>query len=355
VIRASKNVKRLNSAARVVYFALGPFAACSCGSNDSSPLGQAGGSNAAVAGTSGQSGAGAAGSSSAQSGATGTAPTPPAGGSDGGVGGSNAAGAAGFSAAAGAAGEPNGAAGGLGTGGSAGTPTSGCDGLLLCDDFESYPANSAPAGRWKTQVRGSALAVVDTTLAYSGSKSVHFTGTVDQSSANIVAQGAPVFPVPGNTVFVRLMLYIQGYPTTSGVHTRLARIGSSTSGLDGSGYALTTYNGTGIERINEAMVRDTTLHLTDATVKGKWVCWEWEIDNTAGPPASGKGKVLGRLWRDGTAVNLGPTSHTGLSWDPVAWQVLEFGLEAYQSDTQAGDFWIDDVAMNTARIGCPQK
>jgi hypothetical protein len=226
---------------------------------------------------------------------------------------------------------------------------------VFCDDFESYAANAAPSGRWTTQARGSAKAVIDTTRAYSGTKSVHFTGTVNQSSANIIAQSAPAFPVTGNTVFIRLMMYVASYPATSGVHTRIARIGTSTSGTDGTGYALTTYNGTGVERINEAMVRDTSLHLTDATVKAKWVCWEWSLNNTAGPPAGGKGKVLAQLFRDGTAVTLGATSHTNLSWDPVDWKLLELGLEAYQSDTQQGDFWIDDVAVDTKRIGCPQK
>jgi hypothetical protein len=54
-------------------------------------------------------------------------------------------------------------------------------------------------------------------------------------------------------------------------------------------------------------------------------------------------------------VTLGATSHTNLSWNPVAWQLSEAGLEAYRSDAQAGDFWIDDVAMNTQRVGCPTK
>jgi hypothetical protein len=38
-----------------------------------------------------------------------------------------------------------------------------------------------------------------------------------------------------------------------------------------------------------------------------------------------------------------------------SFDVLQFSLFAYQADTQPADFWIDDVAVNTQRIGCPTQ
>jgi hypothetical protein len=191
-------------------------------------------------------------------------------------------------------------------------------------------------------------------MAFSGTRSVHFTGTVNQSSANLIAQGAPVFPIQGNTIFIRMMMYIKSYPATSGTHSRFMRIGTNTNGLDGTAYAVDTYNGTGIEHVNSGMFRDTSLHLSDAAFKGKWVCWQWELDNTAGPPSGDTGTVMAYLWHDGTAVPLTVT-HDSLPWNPIPWQLLEIGLEAYQADTQLGDFWVDDVAVDNKKLACPTK
>jgi hypothetical protein len=270
----------------------------------------------------------------------------------GGTSGSLGGGAGSDGSGAGAAGSAgsSGASGGGGATASATCPT----GAFFCDDFESYTTGAAPNGKWTVQVRGGAKAEVDTTMAFSGTKSVHFTGTVNQASANIIAKSAPVFPIQGNKLFLRMMMYIKSYPATSGTHSRFMRIGTNTNGLDGTSYALDTYNGIGIEHVNSGMFRNTSLHLGDDAFTAKWVCWEWALDNTAGPPPGDTGTVMAYLWHDGAAINLTKTSDK-LPWDPISWQLLEIGLEAYQADTQAGDFWIDDVALNASRIGCPSN
>lgn len=282
-----------------------------------------------------------------------------AGGGAGGASGSGTTSGAGGVAAAGASGAGGSVTGGRG-GSSGATGAAGaasCSGLVLCDDFETYAANSAPSGPWRVTNGAESSVTVDTTRAASGTKSVHFHGTVGANGANaalMVAEGAPVFPIRGTSVFVRFKMYVQRWPNANPMHTRLAWIGTTgmSRNQDGSGYVMETYNGIAIERIASGRYRDTSQRMTDAVNTGKWLCWEFEIDTDAGPPPNSTGTVLPRMWREGTAMSLAIAGSVE-NWATVSFDVLQFSLFAYQADTQPADFWIDDVAVNTQRIGCP--
>jgi len=226
----------------------------------------------------------------------------------------------------------------------------------LCDDFESYAAGP-PTGPWEVTTRGSGTVTVDSAHARSGSKAVHFHGTVNRDAAFMLAQRANVFPVQGNTLFVRFMFFIERYSMGNPMHNRIVWVGSNVASNNGAGtgYAFETYNGVGIERVatGGGHFRDTSQRLTDASNVGKWLCWEFEIDNKGGPIPTGTGTVLPHLWREGSERKLA-ISGTATNWNPVPWAMLQFGLYAYQPDTSATDYWVDDVVMNTARIGCPR-
>jgi hypothetical protein len=228
--------------------------------------------------------------------------------------------------------------------------------MLLCDDFEGFAAAAKPSGQWTTTSSGDATITVDTTRAYSGTKSAHFHGTVGKSAAYMIAQGAPVFPVPGNTIFVRFMMYIERWSMGNPMHNRLVWIGSSAAlrNADGTGYAMETYNGIGIERIASGHYRTTSQHLTDSVNVGKWLCWEMEIDNNGGPVPTGSGTARPHLFREGTDLTMAISGQT-TGWNSVPFDLLQFSLFAYQTDTASADYWIDDIAMNTQRVGCPTK
>jgi hypothetical protein len=164
--------------------------------------------------------------------------------------------------------------------------------------------------------------------------------------------------IAADTVFVRFMMYTVGYPSSSGVHTRLLRLGTAAGAAAGqpySSYSFASYNGTAIEKVNSIYLRDTGTRLNDAALKDRWVCWEFEIDKTGGV-----GKVAPHIWLDGRELPLsaaGSSSHgmTSASWDPIPIEVLILGLDGFQSDPVRADFWIDDLVIHSERVGCPSR
>jgi hypothetical protein len=248
-----------------------------------------------------------------------------------------------------------------GSGGSAGasggSAPSGCEGHLLCDDFESY--DTAPAGPWKVTKQGNGSVTIDTLHAKSGAKAAHFHGTPNDDAVYMAAQGAPVFPVSGDTLFVRYLLYVDTWATPASgqpMHERLAWIGSAdmARNRDGSGYTFATYNGIAIERIASGYYRDTSQAMNAASNNVKqWVCWEFEIDNKGGPIEGGGGTARPRIWRNDSELSL-KVAGGKVNWDPVPWDILQFSLFTYQRSTVPVDFWLDDVVMSHTKIGCPK-
>ena len=211
---------------------------------------------------------------------------------------------------------------------------------------------------------GMATVVVDTMHAYSGAKSVHFHATSVNNSqrAYILTQGAPVFPVAADTLFVRFMLYIGRYMSVPGtsIHNRIAWVGAAStlaSGGNGPGYAFVTYNGIAIERLtnpNQGFERDTSQHLDDAARQNTWQCFEFEIDNKGGvPPGEGSGStVMPHIWQAGTELRLAAAGSSE-NWLPAPFEALQFSLWCPQTDPMPTDYWIDDILMSDRRINCP--
>ncbi len=331
------------------------------------PGGTGGGSGGAVApggpagpGTGGMPGSGGAASGgSNEPGDTGGTATGSGGASGGAVGdsagrggaaGGTAAGAAGGTAAGAAGGTAAGAAGGTAAGGATGP---GCpSGALFCEGFEAQTAGAAPGGTWTPTVLAGGQITVDTSRPFSGQKALHVTGMMNSDKAYIQTPLA----ITATTIFVRFMMYTAGYPSSSGVHTRLLRIGTAAgtaAGTAENSYSLSSYNGTAIEKVNSIYLRDTGTHFNDAGNKNRWICWEFEIDKTGGA-----GKVTPHIWVDGRQLSLsvaGSATHgkTSPSWDPIPIEVLVMGLDGFQPDPVRADFWIDDLVVNSQRVGCP--
>ena len=244
-----------------------------------------------------------------------------------------------------------GGGGGGGTGSAGAAAGDRCaDGTILCEDFERYPAASVPAGNWTASERGDGEITVDTTRAFSGEQSLHVSGRMNADRANI---SQPIH-TDSPTAYVRFMFYATSYPASSGVHTRLMRIGTmeAASGNPDTSYSLASYNGTAIEKVNSIYLRDTSTKLNDPSALNKWRCWEFAIDRSGGV-----GKVKVQLWVDGRELPLsvaGSSSHgmTSPSWDPIPFELFMLGLDGFQVDEQPADFWIDDLSVTPQRVGC---
>ncbi len=309
------------------------------GSAGAGGLPSAGGGSGAPGGGGATSGtAGSGGGMSGSGGAGGTTGTE--------MGGGGSAGSGGMTAGSSGAGSDAGApAGGSGSGTGCGSDA------ILCEDFEQHPTASAPAGGWTPALRGEGKIVVDATRAFSGKQALHVTGKTAKDRANI---SRPI-QTTSTSAYVRFMYYGISYPASSGVHTRLARIGTAeaASGDPYTSFSLATYNGIAIEKVNSIYLRDTGTKLNDPKLLNRWACLEFAIDMSGGV---GKTKV--QIWVDGRELKLsaaGSSGHgmTSASWDPISLNAFILGLEGYQEDAQLADFWIDDLSITPRRVGCP--
>jgi len=69
----------------------------------------------------------------------------------------------------------------------------------------------------------------------------------------------------------------------------------------------------------------------------KWFCYEWHVTATSAS-----------VFVDGKEL----TDAKPTGWNIQNAQSLQIGYQRFQAGPSAGEIWIDDVAINTAQIGC---
>jgi hypothetical protein len=274
-----------------------------------------------------------------------------------GVGGRSAGGSTGGGGALADAGSSGGAPGDASTGaaGAVGNPCSARAGLLFCDDFEAWPAGSAPAGtRWTTQAATGAVTVDSATAsapAHSGSRSVHFVPTSNSFDTFLVFHDPATLPVAGGKFFVRFFMRLAS-GMTGGHNTFMT---ADLFANPGQGNAVRV--GEQQHMLMMTVAGDSHGYLSNQNFyndgkpgvvfpAGAWTCFEMSFD-----PAS----TTLDVWVNGTEVpDMHPTNITLDTYD-----ALRFGFEKYagfSDDPDAGaaslDLWYDDVAIGTQRVGC---
>ncbi len=291
-----------------------------------------------------ESHAGSGGSPGSEGGQAGTA-----------AGGRGAGGATGGGGVVADAGSSGGASGATGAGGAIGNPCSARAGLLFCDDFESWPTGSAPAGtRWTTQAATGAISIDTATAsapAHSGSRSVHFVPTSNSFQTFLVFHDPATLPVSGGKFFVRFFVRLAS-GMTGGHNTFMT---ADVFANAGQGNAVRV--GEQQHMLMMTVAGDSHGYLSNQNFyndgkpgvvfpAGAWTCFEMSFD-----PAS----TTLDVWANGTEV---PDMHpTNIMLD--TYDALRFGFEKYagfSDDPDAGaatlDLWYDDIAIGTQRIGC---
>lgn len=315
-------------------------------SNASAGNAGSGGSTGAQAGTSSEAG------STAQTGSNAE------GGTSAGIGGAGAADSAGSSAQA----------------GSAGASTDGCTTALICDDFEKYTTGTAPGAPWTNNESGGTV-TVDATHAHSGTHAVKFAAAsaTGYRSAMINLQNTMLLPTTGNVVYGRMMFFLDSAPTMS-VHWTFIdgqgkvpnqnyhsvyRYGGQlpiTNGADFVGSQLMANYDTPDSYATPAVgpSSDCWLHSDMVVVPvGAWACAEWKFDGAANKM---------QFWLNGSEVTSLAMNGTGqgcvhedatFTWSAPSFDRIDLGFESYQAD-DARNLWIDDVAIGTQKLGCPE-
>jgi hypothetical protein len=231
-----------------------------------------------------------------------------------------------------------------------------CTGALVCDDFESYPANGPPLGPWKVQTNGGAV-VVDGTHAHSGQRAVHVStaaGGAAYQQALLTVSGAPTFPVAGNVVFGRMMIWLTAVPTQTTHWTNIAGSGKVTGQTFS---AVSRYGGQYSPRLmanydTSGVASDCWQHSATGIPTQRWACFEWRFD---GPNNEMDFWLDGTSLTDLTVLGMGQgciNNGTNGKWLLPEYDAISLGWEHYQASDPI-DLWIDDVALDMQRIGCP--
>jgi hypothetical protein len=257
-----------------------------------------------------------------------------------------------------------------GAGGASGQPDGSCAGAIVCEDFEEAGVGHAPSG-WLATMNGGTIAV-DTTRAWSGAQSVMFSAAAASGYRSALLGWTRSLPTSSSIVFGRMMFWLDSAPTDSVHWTFVDGYGVVP---DGGYHAVYRYGGQlpvtaddGGFAGSQMMASYDTPDSYNATPSGPasdcyehggrvvpvqtWTCVEWEFDGTSDTM---------RMWLDGAeATDLavvgtgdGCTQQPdGFEWTAPRFQRIDVGWESYQAD-DARTIWIDDVALSTARIGCP--
>src|SRR3954470_24886539 len=169
-----------------------------------------------------------------------------------------------------------GAAGGSAAAGSTGSSCSKADGVLFCDDFESYATGPAMAANGWTPVTKDGALTIDATHAQGkGALHVH-----TQANGKAYIEVAGLSPAQ-NSFFGRMKMWVTAFPTAPDyAHFTMVEASGAEPGVIrpvGGQYipGMATLWGTGSDG---GPTGDWTNWKESAKVEsGKWVCVEWQL------------------------------------------------------------------------------
>jgi hypothetical protein len=236
-------------------------------------------------------------------------------------------------------------------------PTAGCSAsspATFCDDFEIGPTDLTGSNPiWTMFTNGGGTAVIDSTHAFSGHYSYHASTPKAGGWAMITADVFPAGPV--TAFWGRAQMFVATQPASghndyivadSMLPTSTA-FPSYMSGADWSISSGSDMLGTNIKLGENAVGPEWGSSFTTNVPVGAWTCYEWYFNdaNQAAPilqiylngsntPLDGSGDV--------------PTDHS------FQFRTLTIGVIQFDSGSGTGtyDYWYDDVAVGTTRIGC---
>jgi hypothetical protein len=228
-------------------------------------------------------------------------------------------------------------------------------GVQLCEDFESGMINSAI---WK--VNGT-MPVVDTMQHARGTHALHI--TQDGNGLSYITEKT-TFPEANNTYFGRVFVYFKSLPFTTAdggmpyAHwTMVAGSGTGVSGeirLSGQLGSKGNLWGVGTDNQTATGTGDWTNSDSDpgghpmAVPLNQWLCMEWMHKGDTNET---------QFWWDATlhpSLSTTASMHGGNSNPFLLPQFTQvwIGWQEYQTSTERFELWVDEIAIDSRRIGC---
>jgi hypothetical protein len=230
--------------------------------------------------------------------------------------------------------------------------------VLLCEDFES---GTLDTNTW--QVNGD-TPVIDSVQHARGSKALHITKPMNGYS---FIRETKTFPVANNRYWGRSFVYFKSLPTAPGMSyahwTFTAASGSGSDPVKGeirlSGQLSGGKNlfgvGTDTGMNNPIGSGDWTNsdndppNMAKAVPTGQWLCIEWLHD--------GQNNVTQFYWDavHHPSLDTSATVHGTDMQNPYTlpqFTNVWLGWDEYQPSSETFEMWLDEVAIDTDRIGC---
>lgn len=222
---------------------------------------------------------------------------------------------------------------------------------LLCEDFESGSINPA---LWTFQ-HETATGNVETSRAARGRYSLHVNIANHNSHPWNFGwlRSNQIFPVANSHFFIRAWVYLDANTPTRHFYVMdVHGTEKSPLGRDWEYFMNVTptkqvRGGPNVLRAiwNYRKGYGEVQYAEEATPKGQWTCWEWEINGT-------KNEL--NFWVDGKPVpSLSITANRQWLAPPQA--RLNLGLDSPHLDTfgpEGYDAWFDEIAVTADRLGC---
>ena len=235
-----------------------------------------------------------------------------------------------------------------------GTGTGSCAGALICEDFEAY--TGTPGAPWKVMKNAAGNVIIDGAQHKSGTKAVKFTttGAADYQQAYLSLDN--IFPIANNAFYGRMMIYATK-AANDGVHWTMIE-GEGPATAQGISSAKVRYGGQHAQKLmanydTTGKATDCWQHSATKMPEGQWACMEWYFDGATNTQ---------KFWLDGKAIDDLTVAGQGEGclkdetqgkWLYPSFARVALGWESYQKDDPR-EVWIDDVAIGTKQIGCPQ-
>jgi hypothetical protein len=234
--------------------------------------------------------------------------------------------------------------------------TGSCTGAIACDDFEGNASGAAPA-MWTVDIRpaGTGTLQIDTTRAYSGTKSVHVTLVANRDHVNSFIT-RPLSALPNNTLYGRMMMWVMATPARN-VHWDNIRAqgffpGTMTDGQYNYGGGPVPGDG-GLFANYWTPSADCWKNSKTHMPLAQWNCIEWLYDGAKNEMhywLNGEELADMAVMQKGDGCIQGAGAN---NWRAPPFTKLSLGWYNAQSSPIPIDMWMDDVGIDTKRIGCP--
>ena len=237
--------------------------------------------------------------------------------------------------------------------------------VAVCDSFEPVEAGDGQAAAldsntWAVEVSSQeALVELDSSRAARGQGAVHVHAPAHGYQHAMLVH-KKLFPVADNTFFGRAFVYLQGaapqdHFTLISASGTLPSAGAPTYVRYGGEFGLLEANYVGNGQVQHAGVAmgDGTWADTTPVPTGRWACMEWQFKGDTNEM---------HFWVDGVDVPrlavIGQSNECcrGQVWNAPPYDRIALGWEMYgtakDSTIDAYDLWLDEIALDTQRIGC---